>query len=150
MTLLRQDYGGQALQKKNPSPLRSDAASVTVSDGVTRVAKHLKITLMMVEDFLIDPVMGIYVIFGVKLDIFEASATRITWWVPNVLDSSGFGTGKSFRIWLVSNLRALLIGGQQIVAYYQTFQSVKDIYWGNYQRFGSNQARFCGATGPGG
>ena len=34
MTLLRQDYGGQTLQEKN----------VTVSDGVTRVAKHLRIT----------------------------------------------------------------------------------------------------------
>jgi len=118
------------LQKKN----------VTVSDGVTRVPKHLCITPTMIEDFLIDPVLGIYVIFGVKLDVFQAVATRITWWVPNVLDSSGFGTGKSFRIWLVSNLRALLIGGQQIVAYYQTFQSVKDIYWANYQRFGSNRA----------
>ena len=85
--------------------------------------------------------LGIYVIFGVKLDIFQAVATRITWWVPNVLDSSGFGTGKSFRIWLVWNLRGLLIPGQQIVAYYQTFQSVKDIYWANYQRFGSNRRR---------
>jgi len=114
--------------------------NITVSAGVTRTAKHLRITPTMVDDFLIDPVLGIYVIFGVKLDVFQAAATRITWWVPNVLDSSGFGTGKSFRIWLVSNLRGLLIPGQQIVAYYQTFQSVKDIYWANYQRFGSNRA----------
>jgi len=114
--------------------------NITVSAGVSRVAKHLRITPTMVDDFLIDPVLGIYVIFGVKLDVFQAVATRITWWVPNVLDSSGFGTGKSFRVWLVSNLRGLLIPGQQIVAYYQTFQAVKDIYWANYQRFGSNRA----------
>jgi len=121
---------GMTLQEKN----------VTVSAGVTRVPKHLSITPTMIEDFLIDPVLGMYVIFGVKLDIFQAVAVRTMWWVPNVLDSSGFGTGKSFRIWLVSNLRAMLIGGQQIVAYYQDFQSTKDIYWANYPRFGSNQA----------
>ena len=113
---------------------------ITVSSGVTRVPRHLRITPTMVDDFLIDPVLGIYVLFGVKLDVFQAVATRITWWVPNVLDSSGFGTGKSFRLFLVSNLRALLMPGQQIVAYYQTFQAVKDIYWANYQRFGSNRA----------
>ena len=97
---------------------------ITVSSGVTRVPRHLRITPTMVDDFLIDPVLGIYVLFGVKLDVFQAVATRITWWVPNVLDSSGFGTGKSFRLFLVSNLRALLMPGQQIVAYYQTFQAV--------------------------
>ena len=109
--------------------------NITVSSGATRVAKHLRITPMMATEFVHDPVMGIYVIFGVKLDVFQAYATRLTWFVPNVLDCSGFGTGKSFRIFLVSNLRAMLIEGQQQVAYYQTFQAVKDIYWKNYQDF---------------
>lgn len=101
--------------------------NVTVSGGVAGVPKHLRITPTMVDDFLIDPVMGIYVVMGVKLDIFQAVATRITWWVPNVIDSSGFGTGKSFRAFLVTNLRALIFPNQQIVAYYQTFQAMKDI-----------------------
>jgi len=114
--------------------------NITVSDGVTRVPGHLKITPTMVDDFLIDPVMGIYWIFGVKLDVFQAYATRITWWVPNVLDSSGFGTGKSFRIFLLANLRSLIIPGQQCVAYYQTFQATKEIFWANYKNFGSNRA----------
>ena len=114
--------------------------NITVSNGVTRVAKHLKVTPTMVDDFLIDPILGVYVIMGVKLDVFQAYASRLTWWVPNVLDSSGLGTGKSFRIWLLTNLRAILIPGQQIVAYYQTFQALKDIYWRNYQNFGGNRA----------
>src|SRR5271157_4279158 len=108
--------------------------NVTVSDGVTRVAKHLRITSSMVEDFLIDPVMGLYVIMGVKLDVFQQYAVRVKWWVPNVIDSSGFGTGKSFRVFLVTNLRALMIPGQQVVAYYQTFQAMKDIYWQYYRQ----------------
>ena len=114
--------------------------NITVSGGVSRVAAHLRITPTMVDDFLVDPVMGIYVIFGVKLDVFQAYATRITWWVPNVMDCSGFGTGKSFRIFLVSNLRAILIPGQQIVAYYQDFGATKDIYFNNFKRFGSDRA----------
>ena len=114
--------------------------NITVSGGVSRVPAHLRITPTMVDDFLIDPVMGIYVIFGVKLDVFQAYATRITWWVPNVMDCGGFGTGKSFRIFLVSNLRAILMPGQQIVAYYQDFGATKDIYFNNYKRFGSDRA----------
>lgn len=114
--------------------------NVTVSDGISRVPKHYRITPMMATEFIHDPVMGIYVIFGVKLDIFQAYATRLTWFIPNVLDSSGFGTGKSFRIWLVTNLRAMLIEGHQIVIYYQTFESMKGIYWKEYQNFGSRRA----------
>lgn len=114
--------------------------NITVSSGESRVPKHLQITPMMATDFLHDPVAGIYVIFGVKLDVFQAYATRLTWFVPNILDSSGFGTGKSFRIWLVTNLRAMLIPGQQVVCYYQTFQAMKDIYWRNYQSFGPVRA----------
>ena len=121
--------------------------NVTVSAGVTRVPGHLRVTPTMTEDFLIDPILGIYVIFGVKLDVFQAYATRVTWWVPNVIDSSGFGTGKSFRIWLVTNLRAILIPNQQIVAYYQTFQAMKEIYWKNYQNF---TGRMTGRTTRGG
>jgi hypothetical protein len=114
--------------------------NITVSRGETRVPAHLKITPMMMDDFMVDPVMGIYVIFGVKLDMFQAYATRIKWWVPNVLDCSGFGTGKSFRLWLVTNLRAIIIPGQQIVAYYQTFQAMKDIYWNYYTMFNDYRA----------
>jgi len=34
-------------------------------------------------------------LLGIKLDAFQAAALRIGWWVPNVIDESGFGTGKS-------------------------------------------------------
>lgn len=107
---------------------------------ISSTPKHLRITPTMVDDFLIDPVLGIYVIMGVKLDVFQASIVRDLWWVPNVIDSSGFGTGKSFRVWLVSNLRALLIGDHHVVVYYQTFQAMKDIYWQNYSTIDARRA----------
>lgn len=94
--------------------------------------RHLKITQTMVEDFLIDPVMGARVILGVHFDAFQAAALRIAWWVPNVIDESGFGTGKSFRYWVCAQLRALLIEGQACCVLYQTFEAGKEIFWQNY------------------
>lgn len=125
---------GKSMAK--PETESAEGRAPQVNRGVTRVAKHLRITPTMVDDFLIDPVLGIYLLFGVHLDVFQKWATRVGWWVPNVIDSSGFGTGKSLRIFLLANLRAVLIPGQQIVAYYQTFQALKDIFWANYTKFG--------------
>ena len=114
--------------------------NITVSDGVSRVARHLRITPTMVDDFLIDPVMGVYVIFGRKLDAFQAAGLRWMWWIPDFMDSSGFGTGKTLRFWLFMNLRAVIIADQHEVAYYQTFQAAKDIFWPYYNEFGPRQA----------
>lgn len=101
---------------------------------VPSTPKRLMITPTMTDDFLIDPVMGIKVIMGVNLDVFQRVRTRLFWWIPNVWDSSGFGTGKSFCVWCCHQLRAMLIPGQQIMAYHQTFGAGKAIYWENYDR----------------
>ena len=114
--------------------------NLTVSAGQTRVAKHLKITSAMVDDFLIDPVLGCYVIFGQKLDVFQAVRMRYYWWCPDVIDSSGLGTGKSLCFWLFMNLRCVVLGDQWVSAYYQRFESLKSIYWQNYDKFNSRQA----------
>lgn len=89
----------------------------------------------MVEDFLIDPVMGAKVIMGIDLDAFQALRLRTYWWVPNVIDSSGFGTGKSFVFWIFMNLRCVIIGDQWCYAYYQTFEAGKQIFWPYYRQY---------------
>jgi hypothetical protein len=86
----------------------------------------------MVDDFLIDPVLGMEVLLSIKLDAFQAAAARLEWWVPNVIDESGFGTGKSLRLWALSQLRAMLMDDQWCCAYYQTFNAGKDIFWPYY------------------
>ena len=113
---------------------------ITVSAGVARVARHLQITPTMVDDFLVDPVLGAYVILGLKLDVFQQARLRMMWWTPNVIDSSGFGTGKSLGVWAFLNLRAVIIGDQHLCVYYQTFQSAKDIFWPYYWTFDSRRA----------
>lgn len=102
--------------------------------------RHLKITQTMVEDFIIDPVLGIRVIFNTSLDVFQQSALRTYWWVPDVIDSSGFGSGKSLRAWLYSNLRCIILGDQWGWAYYQSFQAGKDIFWPYYEKYNSRSA----------
>jgi hypothetical protein len=102
--------------------------------------RHLKITQTMVEDFLIDPVLGAEIIFKVKLDAFQKCRLRTYWWIPNVIDSSGFGTGKSFGFWLFMNLRAVILGDQHLCAYYQTFDAGKKIFWPYYTQFNARNA----------
>lgn len=114
--------------------------NITVSGGVSRVPRHLQITPTMVDDFLFDPVMAAYVLLGQKLDVFQACRLRLMWWTPNVIDSSGFGTGKSLGIWIFLNLRAMIIGDQHLCVYYQTFQSAKDIFWPYYRTFDRRRA----------
>jgi hypothetical protein len=114
--------------------------NITVSGGIARVSRHLQITPTMVDDFLFDPVMAAYVLMGIKLDVFQACRLRMLWWTPNVIDSSGFGTGKSLGIWIWMNLRAMIIGDQHLCIYYQTFQSAKDIFWPYYRTFDRRRA----------
>jgi hypothetical protein len=102
--------------------------------------RHLKITQTMVDDFLIDPVLGVTVIFRVKLDAFQRSRLRYYWWVTDVIDSSGFGTGKSLTFWLFMNLRCIILGDQWACAYYQTFDAGKKIFWPYFTQFNARQA----------
>jgi hypothetical protein len=95
--------------------------------------RHLRITQTMVEDFLIDPVLGVKVIWGLEMDDFQKSRLRTYWWIPNVIDSSGVGTGKTLTFWLFMNLRALIIPDQKALVMYQRFQSGKDQFWPYYR-----------------
>jgi hypothetical protein len=114
--------------------------NITVSAGVTRIPSHLQITPTMVDDFLCDPVLAAYVIMGIKLDVFQACRLRLMWWTPNVIDSSGFGTGKSLGMWLWMALRAMMIGDQQLCVYFQTFDAAKNIFWPYFRTFDRRRA----------
>lgn len=95
--------------------------------------RHLKITQTMIDDFMIDPVLGIQIIFGAKLDHFQRCRAKICWWTPRVMDSSGFSSAKTISMWFISNLRCILIPNHVAAVYYPSFESGKKIYW-NYFR----------------
>jgi hypothetical protein len=106
---------------------------VSVNIHVSTLPPHYKITQTMIEDFLIDPVMGIKVIMGRTLDAFQANRVRTCWWTPNVIDSSGVGTGKTDNFFCLTQLRALLIGDQHGLVLYQDFDATKRFYWEKYR-----------------
>ena len=100
---------------------------------VPSIPKVLKITQTMSDDFLSDPVLAARVLLSIQFDAFQAAAFRLGWWVPNVIDESGFGTGKSLRLWALAQLRCMLIPDQWCYAYYQRFESGKQIFWPYYE-----------------
>lgn len=91
----------------------------------------------MLEDLLYDPVAAIYAFFKVRLDAFQAARARIMWFTPDVEDSSGFSTGKTFVNWALCNLRPLLIPDQRVLVIYQTFGTGKDQFWSYYSSHGT-------------
>src|ERR1035437_7966882 len=100
---------------------------------IPSIPRILKISPMMREHLLCDPVYAAQTLLSIKFDSFQAYAFRLGWWVPNVIDESGFGTGKSLRLWALAQLRCMLMEDQWCYAYYQRFQSGKDIFWAHYE-----------------
>ncbi len=111
--------------------------------------RHLKVTPTMIDDFLIDPVLGARVILGVHLDAFQAAGLKLCWWYPWFLDYSGLGTGKTFsRGFVPIALRCVLMEDQVWCAYYQTFDAGKRIFWPYFRQFDSRVAPlFCAQMG---
>ena len=61
---------------------------------VPSVPAPLRITRGMWEDFLCDPVLAPWVIFGVKLDAFQAARLRYYWWSRTSLTRRAFRAGR--------------------------------------------------------
>lgn len=68
-----------------------------------------KLTAMMVDDFLHDPVLAAKVILGIHCPPHMEVALWSMWTKKFVIDHSGFGTGKTLRIAIVALLRAMLM-----------------------------------------
>jgi hypothetical protein len=88
-------------------------------------------------DFLCDPVMAAEIIFGIRLDAFQALRLRYYWWVQNVIDSSGVSSGKTIVDWLFLNLRCILIPDQEVAVYYPVFEQGKLTFWEYYSKIQS-------------
>lgn len=100
-----------------------------------RLVKTLGLPVEAVELLLIDPVMAARVLMGWELDDFAAAALRMDWWFPETVDDSATNTGKTVRVFILANLRALLIPGTPkapghwVGIYFQNFTVGKDEFW---------------------
>jgi hypothetical protein len=79
--------------------------------------------------------MAVWVIFGVELDVFQQARLRYYWWIQNVIDSSGVGSGKTIVIFLFLCLRCILLPSQFCGIYYPTFGTGKREFWNYFTRF---------------
>ncbi len=91
-----------------------------------------RITPTLLTDCINDPVFAAEFFFNEKLDIFQRVRLKLFWNTPRVMDSSGFSSAKTKNLWIVSNLRALLIENHIGGVYYQVFGTGQKVYWPYY------------------
>lgn len=100
-----------------------------------------KLTAMMVEDMLFDPILAAKVILGVKLPPHEELRILLMWGCYYTQDDSGFSTGKSWTFALVAALRSILIEGRVSGIISKTFAQGKLIF-ANLDRWYDHNAIF--------
>jgi hypothetical protein len=108
---------------------------------------HLRITESMRADLVENPVLAAKVILGETLDEFQKNRLIKCWWTPRVMDSSGLGCGKTKNMWMVSNLRCILIPDHWCLVYFQTFTSGQRNYWKYYSEVGMRSRLFATQVG---
>jgi hypothetical protein len=143
MTVTAQNKtGGIAPEIRGATPVASP-----FDIHVPSTPKHLVITQTMIEDFIIDPVMGVEILFNEKLDEFQKVRLIQYVHVPRVMDSSGFSSFKTATFWMAINLRALLIGDHVSGIYYQNFNVGQKSFWSYYDRVMRKSALFRAQVG---
>lgn len=105
---LAQAEGLDPERYKIDGAMPDDARQEFLDDGGDPKKKELALA-MMVDDFLHDPVLAVMVIFGGELPPNQQLRLFGMWKYPFMIDSSGFGTGKTRCTALVAALRCLLM-----------------------------------------
>lgn len=103
-----------------------------------------KMTAMMVEDFLHDPVLAAYVLLGIRVPPNQELRMLAMWYHHYTQDDSGFSTGKSTTLAIVSALRSVLLEGRIGAIVSGTFRQGQLIFR-NFDRWYSKcpMFRFC-------
>ncbi len=101
----------------------------------------LSITQAEIEESLRDPVMAAWLIFGIELDPFQACRLRYMWFTRQMIDSSGVSTGKTELMFILSNLRAILLPNPRDLPprisciYYLSLGTAKEVYWPKFEKY---------------
>lgn len=103
---------------------------------------RFKITQTMIEDFIWNPSMACSIIFNIHLDEFQKVALTIGALTPFVMDSSGYNTSKTFRMWAISNLRPIIMPERESLVCYPTFSTGQQSYWEYYAKVAAKSAIF--------
>lgn len=93
-----------------------------------------RVTAMMVEDMVFDPVLATKVLLNIRVPPHEELRILWMWTHYFTLDDSGFSTGKSYTYAIVSALRSILFPGRISGILSGTFRQGKLIFQ-NYTRW---------------
>jgi hypothetical protein len=124
----------------------NDSKSLSTVKSGTTYAKNgytydKRVTAMMVEDMIFDPILATKVILGIDVPPHEELRILEMWTNQFTLDDSGFSTGKSFTLAAVAALRSILFPGRISGILSGTFRQGKLIFQ-NFDRWHSNSKIF--------
>lgn len=100
-----------------------------------------KLTAMMVEDMIFDPILAAKVILQIKVPPHEELRIAWMWSKYFTIDDSGFSTGKSFTFAVVAALRCVLFPNRICGIISKTFSQGKLIFQ-NFDRWYSTSKIF--------
>lgn len=101
-----------------------------------------------IEEWIRDPVMAAWGLFGIDLDVFQAARLRYMWFSRWMFDSSGVSTGKSEIMFIWACLRAILLPNppklppQIICVYYTSLGTAKEVFWPKFDKYIENSPLF--------
>jgi hypothetical protein len=95
-------------------------------------------TQQQLEAFFFDPVMAAKVLMNVDLDTFQRVRLKFLWFFPEMMDSSGVGTGKTVVQFVYLCLRCILIPDHYAAAYFPTSSIGQGVFW---PKFAETEAR---------
>jgi hypothetical protein len=99
-------------------------------------------------DLICDPVMAAEIIMNITLDDHQAARLRYFWWVPNCMDDSGVGTGKTNIIFIWQALRHILLphpvgfANCIIALFYPTLSTATEAVGDAFEKFIENAPIF--------
>lgn len=108
---------------------------------MTTAYRDRKLTAMMVDDFIYDPILAAKVILNITLPPHSELRIMFMWTTPFTIDDSGFSTAKSHNAAVVMALRSILFPGRVSGVLSKTFAQGKLIFQ-NFDRWVGNAPIF--------
>ena len=96
---------------------------------------------------MLNPVIAVEKVMGLQLDEFQKADLKTAWRTPFVMDSSGVSSSKSLRMWIITNLRCMLIPDHVALIYYPFFGTGQSVFWSNYTMVANRAPLFATQIG---
>jgi hypothetical protein len=103
-----------------------------------------RVTAMMIEDMMFNPILAAKVIMGIELPPHQELRVMTMWTKSFTIDDSGFSTGKTFNLSLVAALRSVMFRDRISGMISKTYAQGK-IMFRYFDNWANNNPRFRNA-----